>query len=220
MDTGIYLKQMELGPMQNFIYIVGSATTREVVVVDPAWEVEKVMRVVEQEGLKVKGLLVTHGHTDHTNGVEDMMNLTNAKVYMHKAEAEFFKWVSTDLVKVESGDTLQLGDITLTFLHTPGHTPGSQCFLLQGNLISGDTLFVGGCGRCDIPGGSPEQMYDSLVNRLMRLEPGTTLFPGHNYGRRKSTTLAEERQENPYLQLDLSTFLRYVPGPGQGMRFR
>jgi len=200
MSTALYLKQLELGPMENFIYLIGSTETREAAVVDPAWEVDTILRVAEQDDMRITKILITHGHPDHTNGVEELMNQTQAKVYLHKSEAEFMRSVWSDFVKVEGGDVLRIGNIPITFLHTPGHTPGSQCFLLEDKLISGDTLFIGFCGRCDLPGGNPEQMYDSLYNRLGKLDDRTLLYPGHNYGKTPVSTLRDEKAQNPYLQ--------------------
>jgi glyoxylase-like metal-dependent hydrolase (beta-lactamase superfamily II) len=200
MSSSLYLKQVELGPMENFVYLIGSAETREVAVVDPAWEVDTILKIAQQDDMNITKILVTHSHPDHTNGVEELMNHTQAKVYIHKAEAEFMKRVWSDLVKVESGEVVQVGNIPITFIHTPGHTPGSQCFFVDSKLISGDTLFIGFCGRCDLPGGSPEQMYDSLYNRLGKLDDRTHLYPGHNYGKTPVSTLADEKKQNPYLQ--------------------
>jgi hydroxyacylglutathione hydrolase len=207
--SSIYLKQLELGPMANYVYVVGDANTREVAVVDPAWDVDRIVEVAEENGLTITKILITHSHFDHINGVESLLNRTKAKVYINKAEAEFMKAVWPDLVKVDSGDTTRVGDVEITFLHTPGHTPGSQCFLVQNHLISGDTLFIGACGRCDLPGSNPEDMYYSLTQRLAKLDDSTIVFPGHNYAARPYSTIADEKRFNPYLQFQsVQDFLR------------
>lgn len=210
MPPSLYLKQMELGPMENFVYLIGDPETREAAVVDPAWDVDTILKTAQQDGMKITKILVTHHHFDHTNGIEELLSHTPAKVYIHKAEAEFMKRVWSDTVQVESGDVIQVGKIPITFIHTPGHTPGSQCFLLDNKLISGDTLFIGFCGRCDLPGGNPEQMYDSLYNRLGKLDGRTLLYPGHNYGKTPVSTLEDERKQNPYLQFQsLEDFVKF-----------
>src|SRR2546426_3010946 len=190
----IYLKQMELGPMQNFVYLVGDPQTRECVVVDPAWEIDTIVEAAQADGMTLTGALVTHTHQDHVGGsleswgmpgripgLEELLERVKAKVRVHRAESQFLKGFGSDLVQVDNHDTLKVGRLTLTFLHTPGHTPGSQCFLVDGRLISGDTLFIGSCGRTDLPGSDPTEMYYSLTQRLAALPHDTSLFPGPNY---------------------------------------
>jgi glyoxylase-like metal-dependent hydrolase (beta-lactamase superfamily II) len=209
MPPSIYLKQVELGPMANYVYFIGDPKTREVAVVDPAWDVDRIVEMAQEQDVTIAKILITHSHFDHINGVEELLNRTKAKVYINKAEAEFMKAVWPDLVKVGSGDTTDVGDVRITFLHTPGHTPGSQCFLVQHNLISGDTLFIGACGRCDLPGSNPEDMYYSLTQKLAKLDDRTMVFPGHNYAARPYSTIADEKRYNPYLQFQsLEDFLR------------
>lgn len=209
MPASLFLKQVEIGPMANYVYFVGDPNTREVAVVDPAWDVDRIEEIAREHELTISKILITHSHFDHINGVEALLNRTKAKVYIHKAEAEFMRAVWPDLVRVESGDTTQLGEVEITFIHTPGHTPGSQCFLAQNTLVSGDTLFIGACGRCDLPGSSPEDMYHSLTQKLMQLDERTIVFPGHNYARRPQSTIGDEKRTNPYLQFQsLQDFLR------------
>jgi len=221
MGEKIYLKQMELGPMQNFIYLVGDPATRQCVVVDPAWEIETIVQTAAADDMTIVAALITHTHQDHVGGhlfgmnipgVEELLEKVKAKVYVHKAEREFLKGFGSDLVKVDNTDTLQVGRLGLTFLHTPGHTPGSQCFLVDGRLISGDTLFIGSCGRTDLPGSDPTEMYYSLTQRLSKLPDETVLFPGHNYGG-PSSTLGDEKRGNPFMRFaSLGEFLRMMGG--------
>ncbi len=225
MSNSLYFKQVEVGPMQNFVYLVGSTETRKVAVVDPAWDIEEILRLAAADEMEITHALVTHTHPDHVGswlrgvhieGVEELLARTKAKVVVHKAEAEFLKSLSpSDIVKTESGDKISVGGIAIKLIHTPGHTPGSQCFLLEdlssggaSRLIAGDTLFVGSCGRVDFPGGNAEQMYESLTQKLMPLADDTILFPGHNYAVKKSSTIKEQKKTNPYLQFhSLSAFL-------------
>lgn len=217
MDQELYLKQMELGPMQNFVYLIGDRQTRDCVVVDPAWEIDEIVDTAAADGMRVQGVLITHTHQDHVGGhlfdfdipgVEELLAKTPAKVYVHKAEREFLRGFGSDLVQVEGGETVQVGRMTVTFLHTPGHTPGSQCFLVDGRLVSGDTLFIRSCGRTDLPGSDPKEMYESLTRRLGALPDDTVVFPGHNYGG-MSTTIGEEKRHNPMMRFaSMGEFLR------------
>ena len=210
--SNLYLKQFEVGPMENFIYLIGDKQKRECVMVDPAWDVDFVLKQAQADDMKVVGGLITHTHYDHCNGVEDLLNKTQSKIYVHKKEAEFLKGKKDDIVKTESGLKILVGDLEITFLHTPGHTPGSQCFLIQDNVVSGDTLFINACGRCDLPGGNASEMYASL-KRLSELDPKTILLPGHNYADHPTSTLGEEQKQNPYYQChSLSEFLNLRMG--------
>ena len=188
--SGLYLKQMELGPMENFVYLVGSAKTREVVVVDPAWQVDTVLRVAKEEDLKIKGALVSHYHFDHTNGIEELLKALDVPVYVNKHDMAYLDFSHDNIKPVDSGHKLKLGDVEIECLHTPGHTPGSQCFLCRGHLVSGDTLFINACGRCDLPGGDPRAMFDTLEHTLSRLPAETVLYPGHDYAEVKTAPLA------------------------------
>ncbi len=210
--SSLYLRQLEVGPMENFVYLIGDALAKVCVMVDPAWDVYQVLRTAEQDGMKVIGGLITHTHFDHCNGVEELLEKTKSKIYVHKNEASFLKGMTSDIEKVDSGYKLSVGDLEITFLHTPGHTPGSQCFLAESRLVSGDTLFINACGRCDLPGGDPAQMYESLV-RLAKLDDRTILLPGHNYAQRPTSTLADEKKNNPYYQASsLKDFLHVRMG--------
>ena len=212
-SSRLYLKQIEVGPMQNYMYLLGDRQKDEAVLVDPAWEVDRVLKVAEQDGMKVSKALVTHTHFDHVNGVEDFLAKTDGQIYIHKNEAAHLKGMRANLRPVEGGEKLQIGDMTVTFLHTPGHTPGSQCFLIADHLVSGDTLFINACGRCDLPGGNPEEMYRSLTEKLMKLDDRVVLLPGHNYDDDPVSSMGKEKAQNPYLQYkNLNDFLRFRMG--------
>lgn len=193
----LYLKQIEVGAMDNFVYLIGDPKTRECVIVDPAWEVGRVLEIAAKDDMKVVGGIVTHYHYDHINGAPDLLSAIKGKIYIHKSEGPYLKGMKSDLEFVDAGHHLKVGSVDIEFLHTPGHTPGSQCFLVNGHLISGDTLFINACGRCDLPGGDAATMYASL-QKLAKLPEETILLPGHNYADQPTSTIGQEKKQNPY----------------------
>lgn len=208
-NPDLYFKQLEIGPMANFVYLIGDPATKEAAVVDPAWNVDEILRRSKEDGYVIKHILVTHGHPDHINGVEEMINKTNAHLHMHKSEVPWMKGWDETVINRETGDHLKMGNLDITFIHTPGHTPGSQCFLINNRLVSGDTLFINGCGRTDFPGGNAEQLYDSLTNKLSKLDDHVVLFPGHNYADIPFDTMGAQKKTNPYLQREtVKNFIR------------
>ncbi len=230
MKLPIYFKQLELGPMQNYVYLLGDPNTHEAAVVDAAWDVDAIVRTAESDGYRITKDLVTHFHPDHLGGslmghqiigAAELVARVPAKVYIHKAELPFAHRVTglsqSDLVAVEGGDEVQVGQLKVKFLHTPGHTPGSQCFLVGNALVSGDTLFIGSCGRVDLPGSNPEDMYRSLTQVLAALPDETLLFPGHNYADRPRSTIGDEKRTNMMLRFrNLHDFLSMMGAPQGG----
>ncbi len=213
MDDELFLEQMACGPMQNFVYAIGSRTTREVALVDPAWNVSGIVEHVRSLGFEPIAALVTHYHPDHIGGrmmsqsiegLSELLDLKGMKVYANRHEAGGVRKVTgiseTDLEIVDSGDALRIGNVEIEFLHTPGHTPGSQCFRVKNALVSGDTLFIQGCGRVDLPGSDPDEMYRSL-QKLGSLPDDTVLYPGHDYGGGAHRTMAETKRINAYLRI-------------------
>ncbi len=210
----LIIEQIQIGPMENFTYIVGSQSTREVVIVDPAWDISALLNHLGEQDYSLVGALVTHYHPDHVGGsfggheiqgLAELMAASPVKCHAHKLEVDGVKQVTglsdSDLNGVESGDTLRVGDIEIEFLHTPGHTPGSQCFRIKNTLVSGDTLFINGCGRVDLPGSDVEDMYRSM-RKLSDLPDDTLLLPGHNYAHVPNATMAEIKKQNPYIRVD------------------
>ena len=209
--------------MQNFVYLIGDRDTGECVVVDPAWAVDDIVDIAEADDMKITGALATHYHPDHIGGsmfgftVEGMDRLlarSPCKLHCHRLEAYGIKHVTGlsdgDLVTHDSGDRLSVGAIDIELLHTPGHTPGSLCFRLKNALIAGDTLFLQGCGRVDLPGGDVDEMYRTLTTKFTSLPGNTMLYPGHAYGG-EHAQLSSVRQNNHYLKVpDINTWRRMM----------
>jgi len=226
MKRPIYFKQLELGPMQNYVYLLGDPTTHEAAVVDAAWDVDRIVRIAETDGYRITKDLVTHFHPDHLGGdlmghsirgAAELVAKVPAKVYIHKAELPFVHRLTglsaSDLVAVEGGDEITVGNLKAKLLHTPGHTPGSQCFLVGNALVSGDTLFIGSCGRVDPPGSRPEDMSRSLPQALAALPDETLLYPGHNSADRPRSTIRDEKRSNMMMRFrNLKDFLSVMGG--------
>ena len=199
------------GQMVNFTYLIGDRETGETLVVDPAYAVRELVEIAGADGMRLTGVLATHYHPDHIGG--DMMGFSiegvrellgiegvEARVHAQRDEAWGIQRVTglsdSDLVLHDSGDLVEVGAIGISLLHTPGHTPGSQCFLVDGCLVSGDTLFLDGCGRTDLPGGDAEALYYSVHDRLAKIPDDTLLYPGHLYSPEAFATLGETRRRN------------------------
>lgn len=208
--------------MQNFVYLVGDAERRECVLVDPAWDVAGIVEAARSRDLTITGALVTHYHPDHVGGsifgmeiegLAALMRDAPCPVHVHRAEAEGVRKVTglsrSDLVEHDSGDKVEVGEVSIELLHTPGHTPGSQCFRVGDALVSGDTLFLQGCGRVDLPGSDPDEMYRTLTQRLASLPDDLVLYPGHAYGG-ENAPLAEVRRDNPFLRIGSLTEWRRI----------
>lgn len=200
MDSkNLYFKQVPVGYMGNFIYLIGDKKKKECAMVDPAWDVDAVLKRTEKDGMKIVAGILTHTHFDHSNGVEGLIQKTGVKVYVHENESKFLKEFKDHLVETREGSKFQIGDVEMTFLHTPGHTEGAQCILVGDKLVTGDTLFVGACGRCDLPGGDEKKIMQSL-KRLASLDGSLQVFPGHAYGDADSSTIERERRTNPFMK--------------------
>lgn len=195
--------------MVNFSYLIGDRQTRECVVVDPAYGVAELKAIAEADGMTLSGALVTHYHPDHCGGsmmgmaiegVSELLALDSMPVHVQADEAEWVLKVTDlsdgDLVRHGAGDTVSVGEIPIQLLHTPGHTPGSQCFFVNGCLVSGDTLFLDGCGRTDLPGGDAEALYYSLTQTLSQIPDDAVLYPGHMYSPEPSQQMGTTRDRN------------------------
>jgi len=219
-DDRLYFRQLLVGrdiarddplarQMVNFVYLIGDRTTGEALAVDPAYDTAGILDVLAADGMRLTGVLATHYHPDHVGGemmgfgIEGISRLLEQVSVPIHVQADEAPWVerttgvgADELVRHHSGDVVSVGGVDVELIHTPGHTPGSQCFLVDGKLVAGDTLFLEGCGRTDLPGGDPAEMYRSLTERLARVPDDTVLFPGHLYSAEPCASMADTRRWN------------------------
>jgi glyoxylase-like metal-dependent hydrolase (beta-lactamase superfamily II) len=222
MENRLYFRQLLAGrdfahddqiarQMVNFVYLIGDRETGDAIAIDPAYGPGELVDILAADGMQLSGVLITHYHPDHVGGdlggwsiagVAELLALpdVNAKLHVHADEARGVKRVTgcsdSDLALHASGDIVEVGSIPITLIHTPGHTPGSQCFFVDGKLVSGDTLFLDSCGRTDLPGGDPEALYDSLTQKLSIVPDDTVLYPGHMYSPESHAEMGEVRRTN------------------------
>ncbi|MBT3347126.1 MAG: MBL fold metallo-hydrolase [Thiotrichales bacterium] len=196
------IHRLELGGMENLIHLVEDEESNTLAVIDPAWEVGKITAFAEERGLKIVAILQTHGHFDHVDGTEELAAVTGAKVYISAIEASFFELDNKGWEMFSAPFSYKLGSSEIIGVATPGHTPGGVCYFVDGNLITGDTLFVNGCGRCDLPGGDSATLYRSLRSLVEKFPPETKVYPGHHYALEYSSTLEQELVSNPYLRCE------------------
>ncbi|MCA9402044.1 MAG: MBL fold metallo-hydrolase [Candidatus Omnitrophica bacterium] len=204
----LILEQMEIGPLQNFLYFVGCQQTKQIAVFDPAWDIPLLDRLIKEKNYKVTQVILTHGHPDHVNGLDEFLSLYDVPVYISEKEHHLFMPKHKNIIRMTDEREYAIGNVTLKSFRAPGHSPGSLCFQHKNILVTGDVIFIDGCGRCDLPGGSPKDMYYSLTGKIMPLADDTLLFTGHNYGPTPVDTLGHQKQTNPYLQANsLEDFL-------------
>ena len=219
-DDRLYFRQLLAGrdfattdplarQMVNFVYLIGDRETGEAVVIDPAYGIKDLLGILDEDDMTLVGALATHYHPDHVGGdmmgysiagVAELLRLRPVPIHVQADEAEWVKRVTgaddSDLVAHSSGDIVQAGAIPIELIHTPGHTPGSQCFLVDNRLVAGDTLFLDGCGRTDLPGGDPKALYESITQKLAKVPDDATLFPGHLYSAEPSQSMGDTRRFN------------------------
>lgn len=207
------IEQIKVGFMEVFCYLLGCKTTGVGLVIDPAGDEDRIVDAAGRAGIRIESVVNTHGHPDHTCGNARIVALTGAKICMHALDNRFFgtpegRSLGAQMgfapsppadVELDDGDTIGFGKKVLRVIHTPGHTPGGICLHVDNHLFTGDTLFVGAVGRTDFPGGSMETLLESIRTRILTLPDDTIIWPGHDYGGRPSSTVADERRSNPYL---------------------
>lgn len=197
----MFFKQVRVGPMQNFSYIIGDEKSREAAAVDAGWEVDKLIEIAEKEKLKINKIILTHSHYDHIQKVDELAAKTKATVYFHELEVEsikkFIKNTNIKTIKLKNNDEIKVGSVKIKVIHTPGHTPGAVCLLVESKLITGDTLFVNAIGRTDLAGGDATKLFESL-QKLKKLKDDVEVYPGHDYGEIPFSTIGGEKKTNPY----------------------
>ncbi|MCL2358329.1 MAG: MBL fold metallo-hydrolase [Nitrososphaerota archaeon] len=193
----------------NFSYLVADEETKEAAVIDPSYNADAIIKTVKAKFFILKYIINTHGHSDHTAGNTELHSIFGAKIVVHKPSKTEYD------IQLEDGETLYVGKIPITVLYTPGHTPDGICLLVDNQkLLTGDTLFVGECGRTDLPGGNAKSLYDSLFNKLMKLDDNVEVYPGHDYGTKPLSTIGNERKTNYVLQpRTLKDFLDFMSQP-------
>ena len=202
MSEGLFVHQLPLGPWDNFITFIGDRASRTCAVVDPAWDAATILREAERLDVRITAILCTHSHFDHVNQVEALLGSVDVPVHMLREEIDFSGFRGENLQPSSAGDVVRIGEhVEVTMMHTPGHTPGSTSYRVRDAVVTGDTLFVNGCGRCDFVGGDPRTMWQTLRTLTSKLPGNTTMYPGHDYGDTPTSTLDEQLQQNPYLQL-------------------
>jgi glyoxylase-like metal-dependent hydrolase (beta-lactamase superfamily II) len=203
----MYFKQVKYRG-DNFSYIIADEASGKAAVVDPSFNVDAIILVLKDHNFSLKYIINTHGHADHSAGNEELKAAFQSKIVAHK-----LSHVNQD-ISVVDGDIIRLGAISIKVMHTPGHTPDSICLLIDGKLLTGDTLFVGECGRTDLPGGSVEDMYTSLLQKIAKLDDNIEVYPGHDYGPSPDSTIAKEKQTNYTLQnRTLKQFIQFMQTP-------
>ncbi|TBR26245.1 MAG: MBL fold metallo-hydrolase [Candidatus Nitrosotenuis sp.] len=186
--------QLQVGNMQNFTYVLEDEQTSEAIILDPSWDLDEVKRIIEKNNLKIKYIVNTHHHFDHTLGNESMAKETGAKIIQYSTST-----LKHDL-SVSDGEKIKFGNSELDVLYTPGHSKDSMCLVGDGKIFSGDTLFVGTCGRVDLPGGDARDLYHSIVDTLRKLDDSLLMYPGHNYGTTPTSTIGEQKRMNLVMQ--------------------
>lgn len=202
------MRQWKLGPMENFVYLFMD-DDGQALLVDPAFEVPRILALVEEEGAHVTHILATHGHHDHVAGIPEAKEALGATVVAHKSADHAFD------TAVDTGDRLHVGKLHVDVVHTPGHRFDSVCYVIDGtHLVTGDTLFVGECGRVDLPGSDPRAMWTSLVSTLRGLPDDLVVCPGHDYGKKPTSTLGDEKRDNDTMkERTLDEFLQFMSEP-------
>jgi len=192
-------EQIPVGQMQNFSYLIGDESSKEAAIVDPGWEVDKILQIAKKHDSNINKILVTHNHYDHVGGVKELHNATDANIYVHEDDALEIKKLNVEVKTIKNNDILTIGKIKVKVIHTPGHSPGSVCYMIDNKLITGDMLFVENIGRVDLPGGDAKKMTESL-KILKKFDDKIEIYPGHDYGSKPSSSIAYEKKHNIHMK--------------------
>jgi glyoxylase-like metal-dependent hydrolase (beta-lactamase superfamily II) len=209
----MFLKQIEVGSFSVFAYLLGEKSGGEGLVIDPSADIDAILALASQQKIKIEYIINTHAHVDHVMGNEEMKRKTGAKIIIHEDDAPLLTQIPRSMLlmfggrssppadqTVKDGDVIRVGDLSLKVLHTPGHSPGGMCLYGEGVVFTGDTLFAGGLGRTDLPGGSWQVLMNSIKAKLFTLPDETIVYPGHNYGPSPTSTIKNERLYNPFFK--------------------
>jgi glyoxylase-like metal-dependent hydrolase (beta-lactamase superfamily II) len=202
----VNIVQIQVGQMANFTYILADENTRESAVIDPSWDLERIFAILNENGWKVKYIINTHTHFDHILGNEQVAAITGAKIIQHKESTEKYD------LPVEDGQIIEVGKMVIRIVHTPGHSKDSISLVVDNDIVlTGDTLFVGNCGRVDLPGSNASEMYHSLFEKIAKLQDSLVVYPGHDYGSKKTSTIGEEKRTNYVLKArSRAEFVRFM----------
>ena len=202
------IEQIPVGKMANFTYLIIDNEEKETAIIDPSWDLEKIFEIIKKNEYKIKYIINTHSHYDHILGNDQIVAITKCKVIQHKNSKEKHD------ISVNDGDEFKVGKTLIKVLFTPGHSKDSMCLIVDSKIIiTGDTLFVGNCGRTDLPGSDPEQMYDSLFEKILKLDNNLVVYPGHNYGYKSISTIGEEKKNNYVLfPRSKEQFIKFMTG--------
>lgn len=194
--------------MANFTYLIIDEEEKEIAIIDPSWDLDKIFEIIKRNSYRVKFIINTHTHFDHILGNEQVLAITNCQIVQHENSMDRHD------IAVKDGDRIRVGNIVIDILHTPGHSKDSICLIVDSKIIfTGDTLFVGNCGRIDLPGGNVNEMYDSLLRRIIKLNDELIVYPGHNYGMKTVSTIGEEKNTNYVLApRTLQEFIQFMTG--------
>lgn len=202
------IEQIQVGQMANFTYLIIDEEEKEIAIIDPSWDLDKIFEIIKRNSYRVKFIINTHTHFDHILGNEQVLAITNCQIVQHENSMDRHD------IAVKDGDRIRVGNIVIDILHTPGHSKDSICLIVDSKIIfTGDTLFVGNCGRIDLPGGNVNEMYDSLLRRIIKLNDELIVYPGHNYGMKTVSTIGEEKNTNYVLApRTLQDFIQFMTG--------
>jgi len=202
------IEQIQVGQMANFTYLIIDEEEKEIAIIDPSWNLDKIFEIIKRNSYRVKFIINTHTHFDHILGNEQVLAITNCQIVQHENSMDRHD------IAVKDGDRIRVGNIVIDILHTPGHSKDSICLIVDSQIIfTGDTLFVGNCGRIDLPGGNVNEMYDSLLRRIIKLNDELIVYPGHNYGMKTVSTIGEEKNTNYVLApRTLQEFIQFMTG--------
>jgi len=192
--------------MANFTYIIADERKGDAAIIDPSWDIDKILDVLKKNKWKARYVINTHSHFDHILGNEQVAEITGAKIIQHES-SQVSKHIS-----VSEGDIVNVGDIPIRILHTPGHSVDSMCLIVDGHLVfTGDTLFVGNCGRVDLPGSNAKEMYTSLLEKVAKLDESLIVYPGHDYGPSPTSKIGKEKMTNYVLRpRSMEEFLQFM----------